>query len=223
VRKALLSEVPALRSSAVPHLDQLGGDDALALLTNLVQPTAAAQDPLSAQAAYGALARMSTAAADRILLAGLRSLHSGILPTGLRLDVLEAANLRAPQVPELAEELQKLDREQPAGDPLARFADTLQGGSSERGRALFFDHPAAQCLRCHQVAAAGGTVGPKLEGIGKLRDRLYLLESIIQPNRHYAEGFQPAPGALSAMPEGLGDVLTRIQLRDLIEFLAGLK
>lgn len=223
VRKALLSEVPTLRSSAVPHLDQLGGDDALTLLTNLVETAAAARDPLSAQAAYGALARMGSATADRALLTGLRSLRSGTLPTGLRLDVTEAAGVRAPQVPELADELQKLDRDQPVGDPLTRFADTLQGGSSERGRALFFDHPAAQCLRCHQVGAAGGTVGPKLDGIGKLRDRPYLLESIVQPNRHFAEGFEPTPGALSAMPEGMGDVLTRIQIRDLIEFLAGLK
>jgi cytochrome c2 len=99
----------------------------------------------------------------------------------------------------------------------------LKGGDAIRGGLIFKNHPQVQCLRCHKIAGDGGTVGPALDGIGKLRDRPYLLESIVYPNKAYAEGFKPAEGGLSAMPEGLADLLTPIELRDLIEFLASLR
>jgi len=73
------------------------------------------------------------------------------------------------------------------------------------------------------VGPAGGTVGPKLDGIGKLRDRAYLLTSIPRPNQNYAEGYTPAPGTQSAMPEGYGEILTPMEMRDLVEFLASLQ
>lgn len=66
-------------------------------------------------------------------------------------------------------------------------------------------------------------MGPTLDGIGKLRDRTYLLEAIVHPNKAYAEGFKPAEGGLSAMPEGLADLLTPLELRDIIEFLSSLR
>jgi len=65
-------------------------------------------------------------------------------------------------------------------------------------------------------------VGPKLDGLGA-RDRLFLLESIVDPNKSYAEGFAPPEGGLSAMPEGLGELLTPLEMRDLIEWLTSLR
>ena len=108
-------------------------------------------------------------------------------------------------------------------------------------------------------------VGPELTKIGAAKDRTYLLESIVFPNKHIAEGFQsvlvttkdgtsfagvvqsesdtelvlnsPEDGivkvkkaditarerGLSGMPEGLATLLSRRDLRDLIEYLASLK
>lgn len=223
VRLALAATNSVLRSSAVPHLDRLSGDDALKLLSGLVTPSAMTQDRVTAQAAFAALGKLGTPAADTRLLAALKQLREGSLPPALRLDVLQAAEHRARQVPAFAEELQAFEATRSAQDPLARFTDTLLGGSAERGQAIFFNHPAAQCLRCHLAGAAGGTVGPKLNGIGKLRDRRYLLESIVQPNQHFAPGYVPPPGGKSAMPEGFGEILSRLELRDLVEFLAQLR
>lgn len=223
VRLALATRDPALQASAVTHLDHLDGEDALSLLTSFVSPDAMLRDPLATQAALGALAKMEAPEADNLLLAAMQSLREGSLPPGLRLDLVSAVERRASRVPALAEALHAYESSLKPGDPLARYRDTLQGGSAERGRTIFFDHPSAQCLRCHQVAAAAGTVGPKLDGIGKRRERQYILESVIQPNLHFAEGYVPAAGTQSAMPEGYGEMLTRLELRDLVEFLAGLK
>ncbi len=45
-------------------------------------------------------------------------------------------------------------------------------------------------MRCHKVHNEGGTVGPDLSGIGARKDRRYLLESIVDPNKQIAEGFE---------------------------------
>lgn len=64
----------------------------------------------------------------------------------------------------------------------------LHGGDAARGRELFENHPAAQCVRCHSVDGAGGKVGRDLGMIGA-HDRTYLLESVVQPNARVAPGF----------------------------------
>jgi len=64
------------------------------------------------------------------------------------------------------------------------------GGDAQRGRRIFREHPTVQCLRCHQVGNDGGTVGPKLDGIGRRQSREYLLESIVWPNRKLAPQFE---------------------------------
>ena len=111
----------------------------------------------------------------------------------------------------------------------------------------------------------GGIVGPKLDGVGKLRSREYLLEAIVFPNRAVAAGYEnvtltlksgavhfvwvkseddkelrvesPEDGplriakanvvtrqrGLSAMPEGLAGALSKRELRDVVEYLSGLK
>ncbi|MBK7999808.1 MAG: c-type cytochrome [Verrucomicrobia bacterium] len=141
----------------------------------------------------------------------------------------------------------------------------LNGGDAERGKAIFFEKVEVQCSRCHAVKGQGGTVGPKLDGIGKLRQREYLLEAIVFPNRAVAAGYEnvtltlkngavhfglvkgeddmelrlesPEDGplkiakadivtrqrGLSAMPEGLAAALSKRELRDVVEYLAGLK
>ena len=121
------------------------------------------------------------------------------------------------------------------------------------------------CLRCHKLEGQGGEVGPDLAGIGGKQTREYLLESIVEPSKQIAKGFetveltlvtgQVRSGVLkgedakqvrlmtpegkllsvprddieerqagkSAMPEDVIKVLTKSELRDLVEFLAGLK
>ena len=149
-------------------------------------------------------------------------------------------------------------------DPLATYAETLQGGNAGQGWNVFNNNPTAQCTRCHAVGASGGAVGPPLENIGNILSREQLLESLVMPSARLAPGYgsvsltlkdgQKVNGILeeetdeglslrtnaaepleiptariekrenlpSAMP-AMGKLITKRELRDLIEYLAGLK
>jgi quinoprotein glucose dehydrogenase len=220
VRLALADPDPALRAVAIPHLDRLDPGSALPLLTGLVQP--GSPNP-TAQAGYKALALLAQPESDALLSNALGQLLEGKLVPELHLDVLQAAELRQKDNPTLRSGLDQWIASIPAGDPIGQRRPTLRGGDRSRGASIFRNHPQVQCLRCHQVAGDGGTVGPALDGISKTRDRAYLLESIVHPNKEFAEGYKPADGGLSAMPEGLADLLSPFEMRDLIEFLASLR
>jgi putative heme-binding domain-containing protein len=157
--------------------------------------------------------------------------------------------------------------------PVAHVADGPAGftynpgvGLPERYQGHFYLHKAeVSCVRCHRVKGEGGEVGPDLTGVGTRQNREYLLESIVDPNRQIAKGFETvilelsngqvvsgilkeenttelrlmtAEGELvtvpraqieerqtgkSAMPQDTIKSLTKSEVRDLVEFLAGLK
>ena len=74
------------------------------------------------------------------------------------------------------------------GDSVMAFREALSGGDGSRGRTIFFEKTEVSCVRCHKVGDTGGEVGPNLTTIG-LKPRKYLLESIADPNKVIAEGF----------------------------------
>jgi mono/diheme cytochrome c family protein len=223
VRLALSDPDPGVQASAIPYLGRLDGDQSVVLLAGFVRAGTNTSGREAAQAAYAALAQLARPEADALVLAGLDDLVADRLPSGLQLDVLMAAEARAASSQGIRDRLAEYLAKRRSDDVLAPFREAITGGSVARGRAIFVDHPNAQCLRCHTVARNGGTVGPVLDGIGKSKTPEELLESIVFPNRSYAVGFAPAPGAKSAMPDGLADSLTRQELRDLVAFLASLK
>lgn len=72
---------------------------------------------------------------------------------------------------------------------LASYASSLQGGDPDRGRRIFFQHPQAQCMKCHSYDDRGGNAGPRLNGIANRLTHEQLLESVIDPSRRIAPGF----------------------------------
>ncbi|NIO42923.1 MAG: c-type cytochrome, partial [Burkholderiales bacterium] len=76
-----------------------------------------------------------------------------------------------------------------AASPIARFAWCLEGGDAERGRQVFFERIEVSCVRCHKVNDVGGEVGPDLSQVAREKDRQYLLEAIVLPNKTVAEEF----------------------------------
>lgn len=135
-------------------------------------------------------------------------------------------------------------------------------GNADIGHELFLSQKVG-CFGCHRAVGRGGTVGPDLSRIGKLRTPAELLESIVFPGRTIAPEFRAyqvatkdgrvatglivretsdaivlrttdlaevrvarddleamTPSASSLMPEGLEKLMTRQELRDLLEFLA---
>jgi len=273
VKLALADSDPKLRAAALPFLDQLEGEDSVGLLAGLLPRAGGGNTNAElrlAQAALAVLARVPGPAADSAVAGQLEILLAGTLSPSLKLDVLAAAEERSKTSPALTTLLVQARAREPADDLLARWRYALAGGDATRGREFFLKNPTVQCLRCHQVGAEGGTVGPNLTDIGRRYPREYLLESIVLPNARIGTGFETAvvtvksgeshvgvvkeetdtvlvlevtdgetstsanvtlpkseiarrERGLSAMPEGLVDQITRFELRDLVEYLAGLQ
>jgi mono/diheme cytochrome c family protein len=86
-------------------------------------------------------------------------------------------------------------------------------GDAAAGKTVF----AAQgCASCHTFAAASATgkVGPDLDTALKGKDAAFIHESIVDPNKEIASGFQP-----NIMPQNFGQTLTPKQVDDLVAFL----
>lgn len=139
------------------------------------------------QGALLALTQIHKPEAYALLGTLMDKLIEGAVPAEIRLDVFEAAK-RADK-PELKEKLARYEASLAKDDPLAPYRIALAGGDADRGRKIFREKAEVQCLRCHKAEIGESQVGPDLTHIGATKDRDYLLESIIFPNRTIAQGF----------------------------------
>jgi putative heme-binding domain-containing protein len=81
-----------------------------------------------------------------------------------------------------------------------------RAGDAERGRRLFFDAKKSQCVKCHRIGEQGERIGPELTGIGSRFSRIHLVESILEPSRTVAPGYQSVVVTLTS-----GRVLTGVR------------
>ncbi|HEX7859807.1 MAG TPA: PVC-type heme-binding CxxCH protein [Verrucomicrobiae bacterium] len=141
------------------------------------------------QSALSTLGSMKDPQAEKVLAAWMDRLNKGEVPAELHVDVLEAASKKETLDGQVQEYNARLSKD----IELGRFRSALTGGSLEEGKRVFFERAEAGCVRCHKIqgqGSEGGLVGPELTKIGAQKDRKYLLESLVYPNRHIAEGFQ---------------------------------
>jgi putative membrane-bound dehydrogenase-like protein len=69
-------------------------------------------------------------------------------------------------------------------------------GDPERGRKVFADVEKSLCLKCHRVGDRGERIGPELSGVGGRFSRVTIIESILEPSRSIAPGFDSEAVAL---------------------------
>jgi mono/diheme cytochrome c family protein len=88
-----------------------------------------------------------------------------------------------------------------------------QEGKAPNGKIVF---SAQGCASCHtfKPANATGTVGPDLDSALQGKDAAFIKESIVDPNKVIASGYQP-----NIMPGNFGQTLTPTQINDLVAFL----
>ena len=79
-------------------------------------------------------------------------------------------------------------------DEQARYLDdlleNLPQGDVRRGQTVFHSEQAS-CFACHVVGYRGGTVGPDLSRIARIRSRRDLLEAIVFPSASFVRSYEP--------------------------------
>jgi mono/diheme cytochrome c family protein len=104
--------------------------------------------------------------------------------------------------------------------PELDFTEQTLAGDAKRGEQIFLKHQTAACVLCHAVKGQGSTVGPALDGIASRKDAKYIEESLLEPNKTLAQGFQQL--GVSPMPP-MGLVLKKQELEDIKAYLQTLK
>ena len=262
-RAALIDKDAKIRAAGLQALAGVDPAAAVRIIGEIVNTGSVIEQ----QAGVAALAQLKGGEAETLLGGLLDKLIAKQLPGAIQLDVVEAATKRG--TAGLKAKLAKYEATFPATDDLAKWRVSLLGGNADNGRKIFREKAQTECLRCHKCEIGDSAVGPELTHIGATKDRAYLLESIVFPNKKIAVGFETlvlmltngdivagtfagqdatgvklkVPDALgkvqiqtvplaqikerqaapSPMLPGMGDMLSRSELRDVIEYLATLK
>jgi quinoprotein glucose dehydrogenase len=259
IKLALADDYPRVRNAGRQVMAKRQPREAIAALRDALDKG----ETLEQQVALTLLGELKEAEADAVLSQWLDRLLAGKAPPSVQLELLQAAERRS--APEIKQKLARFEASRNKDDSIAGYRESLFGGNARAGREIFLNKTEVACLRCHKVRGEGGEVGPDLTGIGAKQTREYLLESIVDPNKQIAKGFETVVLALkdgtnvsgvlkeenaqeirlitpeaayitlakkdvearetgkSAMPEDAIKHLSKRELRDLVEFLAGLK
>jgi putative heme-binding domain-containing protein len=184
---ALKDTAPVVRSTARDLLAKIDPQAAVAELSHaFTAPESTVHDQ---QQALQTLQRLNTPEAGKLLDSIADKLANGTLPASITLDAWEAIKA----VPTASRDAlrRKFEAKMPA-DPVGRFQVSLEGGDRQRGKEIFFNHTAAQCVRCHKAEKTGGIAGPDLSEIARRvpeKTRQYLLESLLVPSAKIAQGY----------------------------------
>lgn len=179
---SITAQTPALlRIEAALILSKIDAARSAKVLEELIQGS----KNKIAQRAIAALAESASKPADEALQRLGTQLLEGKLAKGLQLDVLDASKKR-----EFTKSIfDRWSKSLPADDPFAQYQVAIEGGDIEKGRNIFANHTAAQCMRCHKVAGGGGLAGPELSGVGLRAERPYLLQSLLNPSAVVVPGY----------------------------------
>ncbi|MFY8230161.1 MAG: PVC-type heme-binding CxxCH protein [Opitutales bacterium] len=96
----------------------------------------------------------------------------------------------------------------------------VTAGVAARGADIFWKHPTAACAICHMVGGKGSAIGPALDGIATRATPAYIHESLVEPNKVLAKGFEKL--GVSPMPP-MGLILKPQELEDVKAYLQTLK
>jgi quinoprotein glucose dehydrogenase len=185
-RMALADADPRVRAEGRRLLARTNPGEAMAELNKALEQG----ELIEKQSALAVLGEMKGAEADAVLAKEMDRLLANDFPRELQVDLLEAAATRPSG--SIWSKLHRFEegRAKAKDDPLAEYREALVGGDAAAGRRVFFTKTEAACLRCHKIKGEGGDVGPDLAGIGAKQTREYLLESIVDPNKQIAQGYE---------------------------------
>ena len=203
VRLARGVDAPALRLEAIRSLASLSDPRAASALLEVARDRSAPAE-LRAEALLGLSRQSVDASADALVLlddpdADVRLEAARYLRTRTLPDTARASIAR------VLEAVRSVDHDEAVaaqlamvlGLPEASRPSSLEGwqeavargGSTQRGRRVFFSVPAA-CSQCHMAEERGGELGPDLTGAGQSKSRDQLVRSIVRPSEEVAPEWQ---------------------------------
>jgi quinoprotein glucose dehydrogenase len=184
IEAAERSSDAALRLAALQIAARRSPDRALPIIGRFVKEGSEAEQ----QAAFKALGQLPGTEAPRMIVSAIDQLAAGKIHAGAQLELIETAEkIEDPAVK--ARWAKQLAAWNASGNALAPYSFALAGGNVWRGGGEFFQNSVLPCARCHKVNGEGGEAGPDLTTIAKDKSKEYLLESIIKPSAHIAQGF----------------------------------
>lgn len=187
VKTALSSDSAELRTLALTLLSDYSPGPATARVATILDNI---DDVPEAQSAVAILGKLGTSETDAILAKQAAQLVAGKLNTNIHLDVITAAQARSEEAPAIKASLAAFKKTRKPGDLVDAYRECLDGGDAAKGRDIFMNHIAAQCVRCHNYTSGkGSTIGPNLKSIGLLKERAYILESLVNPQAVIAPGY----------------------------------
>ncbi|MCF6313712.1 MAG: HEAT repeat domain-containing protein [Verrucomicrobiales bacterium] len=187
VDTALLSSSRRLRIRSLQILAEINPEKAIEKAAAILKKDS---DTFESQQVFVVLAKLAQNKADGILIDWAQKLANGGVKPELLLDVITAAQARAEAVPKIKAALVEFGKIRKPGDLVASYYECLEGGDAEKGKDIFMNHIAAQCVRCHKYnKGKGSTIGPNLKSVGREKDRRYILESVLNPQAVIAPGY----------------------------------
>ena len=191
MRLALTDSQPKLRAEGRRVLAKLYPAEALTQIEKVLETGKTPEQ----QGALLLLGEWNNKDANPLLEQWLDRLAQKKVPAEIQLELIDAAGKRSATA--VKDKLKAFEEKRAKAPLLERFHESLQGGDAEEGKKLFLSKAEASCLRCHKAKGEGGDVGPDLSKIGATKTREYLLESILDPNKELAQGFETAVLVLS--------------------------
>ncbi|MEO8018963.1 MAG: HEAT repeat domain-containing protein [Pseudomonadota bacterium] len=177
------SDVAALRLAALQLVAHRAPDRALPIVRRLATDGSEAEQ----QAAFRAMGQLQLPDTPKMLVAALDQLAAGKVQPGAQLELINTVEKSTS--PAVKARWQKQQAAWAAGgNALAPYSFALAGGNVYRGGRVFAENEVLPCARCHKVNGDGGEAGPDLSLIGR-KGRDYLLESVVKPSAHIAQGF----------------------------------
>lgn len=174
-----------VRSTALSLIPEsnLAEENALDLFSTILEDGSIVEK----QAVIAALAKYKGSQSVDMLTSLFTSVKDNSLTSEIQLDVLEAIRRQGDN--KLMDSLTAFEESKDVNDPLALYAETMYGGSADRGQRIFYRNEAAQCVRCHAIFEWGGDAGPGLHGLASRMSKEKILESLIAPSATIASGF----------------------------------
>lgn len=181
---AISDEEVQVRSAALTILpdSDIGEEQAVAFFTKLLESASIEEQ----QSIFGSLGTYQGQNAVAALQKALTDLKRGKTEAAVHLDIIEAIENQGNAT--LLAEVQAY-QETKADDPVSQYIEVLEGGNAGKGWQVFYQHEAAQCVRCHSIFELGGNAGPNLKGVANRLSREALLQSLVDPSAQLAAGF----------------------------------